>query len=479
MREIHIDDKQKMEILSEDLKKEHDDPLHLVFDYSLGSVFIPENFFKNSSSIKQVTFICHVSKVEDGAFYRCGISSVRFENGFDALCNFSFSGNPLNEIEVVVKNESKAKWHIEPDAFYHCGTPGEQLTFRMEGSCSAIKNYADKYGYLYMNNKKFTISNGPKKTVGIEKFSITAHNMNVTFREGFLNKTNKHILDSIHLTIHEQEMVMIIGGSGCGKSTLVKQLFGLERSFGKKVVSVSLGDRHAHGYPTDSKIQKLLQKKVYYAPQFTISNENLTVKQEIQKNARMFMGEYYSEEHLRKLTESHNLYDPAEKLLNTKVGNISGGQKKKLMLACSEAMNPLIYVFDEPDSGLDEPSAYGIYMDSLRKKQVDKEGKTVIVISHHPRNIMTNFQTGESRPFHTIFTRLIVLAKSRTKDGSLCGTIAFDGTPMDAREFFGLSHGEPYSKIVSKIMTKLDGGSSPQSQIDNYVRDYRALSAGR
>ncbi len=469
-------------------------PIDIVFDMGTTSVVIPPNKFYGDRRIRTVTFLNHVKKIGENAFRDCEISLVQFEEGFDFLQSHCFATNPLTVVRIDVKqgNRKKSRWVIDRDAFYHCGEGEEQLAFEVNSYSEAIEKYAAKNGFHYINTKKRKPSRAQRR---IEPYIshepiITTKGMNVVFRNWMFGRKEKRVLDNVDISIHQQEMIMIVGGSGCGKSTLIKQLFGLEKCNCKNDVTVSIGGKTATGKPFSQRVQKLLFRKIYYAPQFMISNEDLTVKQEIQKNSMMFRGVKYDLSSLAELAKDHHLLDENytvdekhtldedDLLLNTKVGKISGGQKKKLLVACSDAMDPLVYIFDEPDSGLDEPSAFNLYISTLRNQQVDKEGKTVIVISHHPRRVMTDFtRTQEKKakeiPFDAIFTRLIVLAKHKDETGKLCGTIAFDGPPKEALKFFELPESSPYNVIISKIMTKADGGASSQDKIDDYVRSFR------
>lgn len=466
-------------INGKELVQTQGESVHVVFGSTLGDTTIDSASYAELPNLVMVTFKGHVKKIGSSAFYHCGIKAVRFEKGFDLLEEHSFAINPLSEIQIVARKDDHYNWKIEKNAFYNSGVPGEQLLFRVEGQCEAIRGYAQRYGYLYTSNKNKPIEIIDQLTNERQPI-ISAENLTVSFQMGeIFHKRKKDILSNIDISIRDREMIMIIGGSGCGKSTLIKQLFGLERCAEKNTVSVSINKQSATGVATSRRIQKMLCGQIYYAPQFTISNENLTVEQEIQKNALMFRGAKYSKGELEKITKAHHLYDETSTLLNTKVGKISGGQKKKLLLACSEAIKPQIYIFDEPDSGLDEPSAYNMYIKQLRKDQVDEQGKTVIVVSHHPRRIMMNFTTNENIPFEEIFTRIIVLAKCRnlTNDNTQnkCGTVVFDGTPQKAREFFELDTGDPYSRIVSKVMTREEGGEATQKQIDMLFEKYQKI----
>ena len=123
-------------------------------------------------------------------------------------------------------------------------------------------------------------------------------------------------------------------------------------------------------------------------------------------------------------------------------------------MACSNIGNPSLYVFDEPDSGLDEPSAFHLFIRDLYENQVIRQGKTVMIVSHHPHNYMALFNDNRRIRFEDIFNKLIVLAQIDERQGS---SIAYCGTPTHAREFFDLKTNDPYSRIVYRVQSAGEG----------------------
>lgn len=409
-------------------------------------ITIPKRMFLNSN-LECVIFECGIISIGENAFFQCNIHDLIFKKNVNKIMDNAFSDNPLTE--VTFNNDV----NFEGNPFFDCGAFGETLTFKSKIEYKNIKEFSKKSGIGYA----ILESNG--NSIEQSKFPIYIEVRNMNVR---INK--KQILSNINLNVGPGEMIMIIGGSGTGKSTLVKHLFGIEKS--NNIIKVSTDKVTVSGTPLSKSIHSVLENQIFYAPQFTISNENLTVRQEIQKNAKMFNGHFYNKKEIEKLSIDFSLFDS----LDTLVSKISGGQKKKLLMACSKAKDPQILIFDEPDSGLDEPSAFNLFIKDLRQNEVNKKGKTVIVISHHPHNYMSQFKEGNKRiPFDRIFTRLIVLAK---ESDSLGGTIAFSGPPLKAKKFFGIEN-DPYSRIVSKVMTDIEGGESTQEKIKQYIYRFR------
>ena len=69
-----------------------------------------------------------------------------------------------------------------------------------------------------------------------------------------------------------------------------------------------------------------------------------------------------------------------EKLRERPPYNLSGGEKRKVSLACILSMNPEVLILDEPLAGLDE-STQKMLIDFLKKFHA--AGKTLIIITHN------------------------------------------------------------------------------------------------
>lgn len=67
---------------------------------------------------------------------------------------------------------------------------------------------------------------------------------------------------------------------------------------------------------------------------------------------------------------------------STKVRGLSGGERKRLSIACELISSPPVLILDEPTSGLDSYQA-GQVTDFLRKL-ADEQGKTIISVIHQP-----------------------------------------------------------------------------------------------
>lgn len=199
----------------------------------------------------------------------------------------------------------------------------------------------------------------------------------------------KPILKDISLHIHQGERVAIIGKNGAGKSTLLKILNGeLEADYGKRILE------------GDLEIQMLAQKPNFQEGSTTKESvlQALTTlnqaKQSLEQIAKSLQNAPYDKELLKKhsklsnFIEHHNAWDLENKiqqiletfdlkeLENQKVEYLSGGEQKRVALACLLLIKPDILLLDEPTNHLD------VEMVEFLENLLLKEKYTLVFISH-------------------------------------------------------------------------------------------------
>ncbi len=185
----------------------------------------------------------------------------------------------------------------------------------------------------------------------------------------------KQILRNIDIDINPREFVALVGGSGSGKSTLMKALIGLSPATGGTVLVN--GDNL---YQT----LDLYRHLIGYVPQDDIIHQDLPVRQALRYVFQLrapeqsaLEGEKIIDEVLAKV----GLTDHTETL----VGNLSGGQRKRVSIAAELLADPWIFFLDEPTSGLD-PGLEKLMMDTLR--QLADEGRTIVLVTHATNHLM-------------------------------------------------------------------------------------------
>jgi len=187
-------------------------------------------------------------------------------------------------------------------------------------------------------------------------------------------KQQLEVLKGIDLTISQGEFVSIMGSSGSGKSTLLN-ILGILDAY----------DDGAY-YLGDQLMKNLNPKKAaYYRNQwigFVFQSFNLLAHKTAVENVALPL--YYRKVDRK---ERQALALKYLDMLGLKEwGNhlpteLSGGQQQRVAIARAIIGNPKIILADEPTGALDTKNSYEV-MDIL--KQLNKEGMTVIIVTHEP-----------------------------------------------------------------------------------------------
>lgn len=179
------------------------------------------------------------------------------------------------------------------------------------------------------------------------------------------------VLKGISTTIHEGEVVAIIGPSGSGKSTFLRCLNLLEKPTGGHIY---INSQDLMGKKTD--IMKVRQnvgmvfQHFHLFPHKTVM-ENITYAPMKVKNASKAEA---GKKGLELLTQV-GLADKASVYPNS----LSGGQKQRVAIARALAMEPKIMLFDEPTSALD-PEMVKEVLDVM--KALADSGMTMAIVTH-------------------------------------------------------------------------------------------------
>ena len=197
---------------------------------------------------------------------------------------------------------------------------------------------------------------------------IKFENVNVTMQ-------GKRILSDINLEIQDGEFVLICGESGCGKTTMTKLINGLIPHFVKDVSvdgTITVCGKNAAEMPM-YEIAELVGS-VFQNPrtQFFYTNSNAEMAFGLENRG-------VEPEYIRKRIKNTINELDIGKLEDRNVFSMSGGEKQLLAFASVYAMNPQIYVLDEPSANLDIAAMEKL---SERMKVIKKKGHTVVVAEH-------------------------------------------------------------------------------------------------
>jgi energy-coupling factor transport system ATP-binding protein len=180
-------------------------------------------------------------------------------------------------------------------------------------------------------------------------------------------------LEDISLTIHDGELLALIGHTGSGKSTLAQHLNGLlEPTSGRVLLNgEDINQKGAQRralrfrvglvfqYPEHQLFEETVFKDIAFGPK----NMGLT-GQEIEQRVRNAMAQVGLD---------------FEEMKDRSPFELSGGQMRRVALAGVLAIQPSVLVLDEPTAGLD-PRARDYLLEDIRR--LNREGTTVVMISH-------------------------------------------------------------------------------------------------
>lgn len=179
----------------------------------------------------------------------------------------------------------------------------------------------------------------------------------------------KYNLQDINFTIHEGEMVSIVGRNGAGKSTLAKLICGFEKPVtggiymdGRNIEKDTIKERAARiGYVMQNPNQMISKPMIWDEVEMALIQSGMPKEE---RDVRV-------EETLKVC----GLY-PFRKW---PVSALSYGQKKRVTIASILVQQPQIIILDEPTAGQDYRH-YTEIMDFLR--ELNKKGYTILMITH-------------------------------------------------------------------------------------------------
>ncbi|KAJ7559725.1 hypothetical protein O6H91_04G098100 [Diphasiastrum complanatum] len=227
-------------------------------------------------------------------------------------------------------------------------------------------------------NSDKSVKDVEKAGTPVEPVTLKWHNITCILKNKS-GKQVKELLKNASGAAKAGRLLAIMGPSGSGKTTLLNILAGqLPAAPHMKLT----GLLYVNGTPCSSANQKwayIRQEDLFFS-QLTV-RETLSLAAELQLPYSMSgpAREKYVEELLSRL----GLVSCADtRVGDEKVRGISGGERKRLSIACELIASPSVIFADEPTTGLDAFQAEQV-METLRK--LAKDGHTIICSIHQPR----------------------------------------------------------------------------------------------
>jgi ABC transport system ATP-binding/permease protein len=220
---------------------------------------------------------------------------------------------------------------------------------------------------LIIGNQVFSL----KKDARNRQLALSAKKVKKQFPNGVtgVHSTSLHIIGG--------DFVAIMGPSGCGKSTLLRLLAGADPASGGEV-SVFGKDLH--------KEYSSIKEWIGYVPQDDIVHKELTVEKALYYAYRLrnkeVVADSFIEAKISEVLGKLNLKD--QKIRRSQVGELSGGQRKRISIAIELLSDPKILFLDEPTSPLD-PETIEEFLNCLQ--ELAQQGTTVIMVTHKPEDL--------------------------------------------------------------------------------------------
>jgi len=194
------------------------------------------------------------------------------------------------------------------------------------------------------------------------------------------NKPDRVILDgSLKGKARPGRMLAVMGPSGSGKSSLIHALAGRIKQNKKLTLS---GQRYVNNQKLsgDSMLPAaFIEQDVNFFPHMTVK-ETLDFRVELKLGSQISKSD--RDDVVSNLMDLLGLTKSSNTIVgSTKVRGLSGGERKRLSIACELISSPPVIILDEPTSGLDSYQAAQV-TEFLRK--LADSGKTIISVIHQP-----------------------------------------------------------------------------------------------
>ena len=195
---------------------------------------------------------------------------------------------------------------------------------------------------------------------------ISVKNLNKIYPDNF------YALSNISLDIKQGEVFALLGPNGAGKTTLISSVCGLTKQ--------TSGEIKVSNFDTIKDYKKTRSLIGLVPQEFPLENYESVLN--TVNFSRGLFGKKPDETHVKKVLQSLKLWDKKDSPIIT----LSGGMKRRVLIAKALSHNPKILFLDEPTSGVDIQLRKEMWEMILKLK---KSGVTVILTTHYIKEAET------------------------------------------------------------------------------------------
>ena len=185
------------------------------------------------------------------------------------------------------------------------------------------------------------------------------NNILVKLKDVGLKRNDKWLVKGVSLVVEKSKIITLIGPNGSGKSTTAKIALGLHKNI-------------------EGEVQKLTNK-IGYVPQ------KISIDWTLPLRVKDFM--LLTDDLNDKLIDEALTLTGVDHLKNKNLGNLSGGEFQRVLLARAISKKPELLVLDEPVQGVDFTGEIALY--ELIKKISENLNCGILLISHDLHTVMS------------------------------------------------------------------------------------------
>jgi ABC-2 type transport system ATP-binding protein len=189
---------------------------------------------------------------------------------------------------------------------------------------------------------------------------VTVNALSKTYASGF------HALKCIDLTIRRGEIFALLGPNGAGKTTLISIICG--------IVTPSSGTVIADGHDIERDF-RAARAKIGLVPQELSTDAFETVWATVSFSRGLY-GKPASPAHVEKVLRALSLWDKR----HNKIMTLSGGMKRRVLIAKALSHEPTILFLDEPTAGVDVELRHEMWQ---MVRELRESGVTIILTTHY------------------------------------------------------------------------------------------------